>query len=336
MPDKRRLVVFLLLASLGLPAVASAATEDDADDDYCAEPAISVQPEDTSIFSFLDKPQQKVSTGLEWLSKRMDTFFASESLYEESTGSYARLTASTILREGGSQSYLGDLSVRVELPHTKKKLKLIIETDADKNIENRPGQPSQPTPNQALSQTSYFAGVEKELAEESPWNIHTSTGIRIRAPLDPFVRLYMTREVPFEKWKLRFTETLFHFHSSGTGHNTTLEFDRPLSKTDLFRVHSSATWWDQTDHYDLNQSFTFYHEITERRALSYAIAIFGTNKPTSHADTYLLDIHYRQRLHQDWLYAEINPQVLYQKMNNFTPEHSVTLTLEMIFGDTHF
>lgn len=291
--------------------------------------------ERASFFDFLNTPHKEVSSGLEWISKRIDTFFANEDIYEESTGSYARLTGTTLIREGGEQSFLGDLSLRVELPQTKKKLKLIIEADADKNLENRPGDPGQPTPNQALSQTTYFAGIEKEIAEDSLWDVKTSSGIRIRSPLDPFVRLRLSREKVFKLWKLRFTETLFHFHSSGTGHNSVLEWDRPTSKIDLFRVYTSATWWDDTDKYDLSQSITFFHQITDRRALSYSIGVFGTNKPTLQADTYLLDVRYRQRLHNNWLYAEINPQVLYLKTGNFTPVHTLNLKLEMIFGADH-
>jgi len=335
MPKQILLFVCLFITSTGYPLTVLAQIDDDLDSQYCPGPAIAVQEEDQSFFTFLNSPHKDASSGLEWLSKRIDTFFANEDLYEESTGSFARLTASTILREGGKQSYLGDLSVRLELPHTKKKLKLIIETDADKNLENRPGQLSQPTPNQALSETTYFAGVEQKLAEKSLWDVSTSTGIRIRSPLDPFVRLRMKREVVFKYWKFRFTETLFHFHSSGTGHNSTFEWDRPMSKKDLFRWHTTATWWDDTDHYELSNSLSFFHEITDRRALAYSISVFGSNKPTVQADTYLFDVRYRQRIHKDWLYYEINPQVLYEKINNFTPEKTLTLKLEMIFGDKY-
>ena len=335
MPKIKLFIICLVLSCTGLPLTAIAETDDDSDDEYCPGPAIAVQEDEKSFFEFLNTPHKKTSSGLEWISKRIDTFFASEDIYEEATGSYARISASTIIREGGQQNFLGDLNLRIELPHTKKKLKLIIETDADQNLESRPGQTGETSPNQALSNTTYYAGVEKELTEKSLWNVRTSTGIKIRSPLDPFVRLRISREALFDTWKLRFTETLFHFHSSGTGHNTSLDIDRPISKTDLVRMHTSATWWDNTDHYELSHSFTFYHEITERRVLSYGIGIYGTNKPALQADTYLLDIHYRQRLHKDWLYAEINPQVLYLKTGDFKPEHSLTLKLEMIFGEKY-
>lgn len=337
MPDKQPLLILLLLGCIVLPCSAIAQDNENApEDEYCPGPIISVQEEEQSFFDFLNKPQKNISTGLEWLTKRIDTFFADEDIYEESTGSYIRISGSSILREGGQQSFLGDLNIRLELPRTKKKLKLIIETDADQNLENRPDQQGQTTPNQTLSNTTYYAGLEKELAEKSLWDIRTSTGIKIRSPLDPFLRLRMSREVLFDTWKLRFTETLFHFHSTGSGHTTSLEIDHPTSKTDLVRMRTSATWWDNTDHYELSHTFTFFHEITDRRVLSYGIGVYGTNKPALQADTYLLDIRYRQRLHKDWLYAEINPQVLYLKTGNFEPEHSLTLKLEMIFGEVHF
>ncbi len=318
------------------PAPAPTTTKDASDTSESPKAVINVKKDKTSVFDFLDVPQKNISSGLEWLSKRIDVFFANENVYAESTGSYARLSGTTILRDGGRKSFLGDLNIRVELPHTQKKLNLIIESDADKNLAQRPDQQSQPTPNQALSATTYFAGLDKKLAEKSAWDIHRSIGIKLHVPLDPFIRLRMSRDVLFNKWKIHFTETLFHFHSRGSGYDTTLEWDRALSKTDLFRIHTAATWWDDTDTYDLNHSFTIFHEFTERRALSYSISVFGKNKPIMQADTYLIDIRYRQLLHKDWLFYEINPQIIYQRTNQFRPEHSVALKIEMIFGADHF
>lgn len=321
-----------------LEAPASDVSNDNANDEIETDDAvIPVKKEEApSIFDFLDVPQKEISGGLEWLSKRIDVFFANENLYEESTGSFARLSGTMILGDGGKKSFLGDLNIRAVLPRTQKKLNLIIESDADKNLSNRPDQQNQPTPNEALSNTTYYAGIQKKIAPKSVWDVHTSVGIKLHIPLDPFVRLRMSREVLLQKWKFHFTETLFHFHSRGNGHDATMEWDRALSKTDLFRIHSSATWWDDTDTYDLNQSFSVFHEFTERRAMSYSISVFGTNKPRMTADTYLLDLRYRQLLHKDWLFYEINPQILYRKENNFRAEHSVAIKLEMIFGQDHF
>ena len=318
------------------PAPAPTTTKAAGDNNQNPKAEIAVEKDETSVFDFLNAPQKNISSGLEWLSKRIDVFFANEKIYDESTGSYARLSGTTILRDGGKKSFLGDLNIRVELPHTQKKLNLIIESDADKNLAKRPDQQSQPTPNQALSATTYFAGIDKNLSGKSAWDIHTSVGIKLHVPLDPFVRLRMTREALFVKWKFHFTETLFHFHSRGNGYDSTMEWDRSFGRKNLFRLHTSATWWDDTDLIDLNQSFTVFHEITERRAVSYSIGVFGKNKPIMQADTYLIDIRYRQLLHKDWLFYEINPQVLYQKSNDFQPEHSVALKLEMIFGADHF
>ena len=125
---KRLSIICLLLVSACLSCPGRAETNDDTEND-CPGPAIAVQKNEASVFHFLDAPQKNISTGLEWLSKRIDVFFANENIYNESTGSYARLSATTIFRDGGKKSFLGDLNVRVELPHTQKKLNLIIETD---------------------------------------------------------------------------------------------------------------------------------------------------------------------------------------------------------------
>ena len=78
-----------------------------------------------NYFSILDASHHSVSSGFEGLARNIDTFFANEKGYYESTGSYLQLTADMLWEEGGRISYTGHVRIKLELPNTKKSLNLL-------------------------------------------------------------------------------------------------------------------------------------------------------------------------------------------------------------------
>lgn len=291
--------------------------------------------DDDSSFEFLNSPHSVVSDGVETVAKYMDIFFADEKIYQESTKSYAILSGKAITDKHGETRYAGDLRIKIDLPKTKKKMKLVLESDTEQELQSGLDHPAEQSPGKAASEADYYAALQRELAEFDEWKFYSSLGLKLRIPLDPFLRIRATRLENFAKWKMRFSETLFWFDSLGTGAASLLEFDRTMYNNLLFRSTSSAIWKDETDDYELTQSFKLFHEITERRAVSYTIAAYGTNKPTIHSTSYLFNIRYRQRIHKDWLFIEIKPEVLYERENDFHPEPTLTLQVDMIFGNKY-
>ena len=74
-----------------------------------------------------------------------------------------------------------------------------------------------------------------------------------------------------------------------------------------------------------------FHAIGKNKALSYYAGVYGLSEPQLHATHYLLGLTYRQSIHKDYLFIEIQPQILYQKINGFQPEHTLLFSLEMMF-----
>jgi len=305
----------------------------DEDEDY--EIDLLLPPDADSMFGFLDSPHGAISESVEVMAKYMDIFFANEKIYQEATKSYAVLSTQTITDEHGNTRYAGDLRLKLDLPKTKKKLKLVVESDTDQELQSGIEPVTGETPTKAASESSYYAALQRELKQRGEWKFYSSLGIKLRVPLDPFIRLRATRHAHFYKWNMRFSESLFWFHSLGTGASTVIEFDRTFLGNLLFRSTTTAIWEDNSDDYELSQSFSLFHEITERRAISYTIASYGSSEPTVHATSYLFNIRYRQRIHKDWLFIEFRPEIIYERENDFHPERSFIFQIDMIFGDKY-
>lgn len=293
-----------------------------------------LQSGETPGLGFLNTPHSVVSGGVETLAKYMDIFFADEKIYAEATKSYAVFSHQFIMDEHGESSNVGRLKLKIDLPKTKKKLKLLLESDPEtiQTGVERQGQDSQ---TRTATESSYYAALQRELVKLRNWKFYSSLGMKVNEPLDPFLRFRASRRFQFAKWNMHFSETLFLFDSLGTGAATLVEFDRKIGDNSLFRSISSAIWHDKTDDYELKQSFNLYHEISKHRAVSLTIEAFGVSKPTIHSTSYLTYFRYRQRIHKDWLFYEIRPEVLYERENNFHPSPSLILQLDMVFGENY-
>ena len=348
-----KLCLLCLLACSPFAHAADQAVNDEQqeeDEYYCPEDyPIDVQPETSpgiqeetrkaaeelvgeSAFSFLDPQYEYVSDYLRRFTTSVDHFFADTEKPEAVTGSYLQLTFDTLWNEAGDINFDPNIRFRLHLPQMQRKLKLIIESDPDekRNTQELETNQVQSTPNTQQS-SGVYTGLEGKVGGGETWDIKPSLGVRIRAPLDYYVRLRATREHYFENWKLYFNETLYWFDSTGYGADTTVEWDRLLSEKVLFRSSSFLRYTQERELFDMSQSFNLIHQINDKRKVIYKIAAFADSKPSLYATSYLININYRQNVHKDYMFVELQPQIYFQKINNFDSEFSLLLRLELFY-----
>ncbi len=286
---------------------------------------------------YVDASHRAISSALELTVKKIDVFFADSKVYRDATNSYLQLTGDVIFREQREVDLDGRVRAKVSLPKTKERLKFLIETDPQEriNIEgNAPSAPPPASPDNA-DETDYFASLEKVFPELKRWDIRPSVGIKFNSPVDPFVRLRLRRNTNFAKWAFRFEQNFFWFDSVGTVSNTLLEFNRELTKRMLFRSSSGATYRRETREFELSQTFTVFHTLSERRALAYETGVFGTDEPTVEASRYFVSVRYRQLIHKKWLFVELIPAVSFSKEDDWGPTNSLILRFDIVFGQQY-
>ncbi|MDH5571923.1 MAG: hypothetical protein OEY89_09170 [Gammaproteobacteria bacterium] len=305
----------------------------DTEDDYVDDYEYPILPESPFI-SFIDSSHTNISSGIEYISSGIDAFFSNEKFYRETTSSYLRYRIDTTFFEGGEQTSKGELRVRIDLPITRKKLKLVFESDP---IEPTNSTQALSDQTQETNNSDYYLGIEENQKEKEKkkWRLSRSLGVKVRWPLDFYVRLRITRDFPFDNWILKVNETLYWFDSIGSGFDTYLDFERNLSSNVLFRASSAARWSDENDYFTLSQFFSIFHTLSERRAISYYIGVIGQSQPQIHSSDYLIGSRYRQKLYRDWLFAEINPEIQYRKTADFKAEHKIIFTVEAFFGSKY-
>jgi hypothetical protein len=150
----------------------------------------------------------------------------------------------------------------------------------------------------------------------------------------PFARTRASLAVPIEQWRTKLEETAFWFNSTGLGESTQLDLERPISEPMLFRATSVAVWLKSTHHYDLRQDLSLYHKLDDRNALLYQISAIGVSSPHTQVTDYVLLVLYRYRVHRDWMFLEVSPQLHFPKEQNYRRSPMLSMRLEMLFDET--
>src|SRR3569623_413717 len=109
-----------------------------------------------------------VSHSLESMARNIDAFFAADQTFEESTRSYARVRIDTKLDNDLQIGFDGDVRVKIDLPRTERKLKLLIESDDT----TRTGVPDRldDTPIDVVRRQDYLLSLER-VNEENKWDV---------------------------------------------------------------------------------------------------------------------------------------------------------------------
>lgn len=275
----------------------------------------------------------------------IDAFFGNDRNYQESNDSVVQIDISRLMGYGGLHNFVFQGKAKVHLPQTEKKLHLLLESDPDKNTVNAPTQAQIVPPVTTTAPTSYGAGLRYESSEEKRWHFSTDGGIKF-AGLNtaPFARMRGSYEVPLERWRFKAAETAFWFNTTGPGETTQVDFERPLgnpvllfvpplSEPPVFRATSVSTWLNNTQRFDLRQDFAVFQTLSERSAMLYQTSVVGVSSPDFQAQVtdYVILLLYRYRLHQQWTYLEINPQLHFPRERNFKASGALSVRLQILF-----
>jgi hypothetical protein len=188
-----------------------------------------------------------------------------------------------------------------------------------------------PSNNKASTPGSIAAALRYEKAEAERWHFSTDGGIQLAGLAStPFVRARLSLAMPLELWRLKVAETVFWFNTIGAGESTLIDFERPLGEKLLFRASSNATWLNDTQNFDMSQSFSFFHTWNERTALLYQISAVGVSQPQTQVTDYVILMTYRYRLHREWLYLEVSPQIHYPQVEGYQISPLLSLRLEVL------
>src|SRR3569832_2727039 len=169
-------------------------------------PAAEVPSTPPLLLKKAEETHIAVSHSLESMARNIDAFFAADQTFEESTRSYARVRIDTKLDNDLQIGFDGAVRVKIDLPRTARKLKLLIESDAT----TRTGVPDRldATPLDVVRRQDYLLSIER-VNEVNKWDVRPATGNKQRRKPDPNLRLRATRYHDLSGWLMRTAGSVF-------------------------------------------------------------------------------------------------------------------------------
>jgi hypothetical protein len=299
------------------------------------QPGSVTEPESPpGLFASMDAQRNFVSEKIVTYSKDIDEFFGDKRYFQEKNDSVILLGINQAFEQSGNNPFAAEVQAKLDFPSTQKRYSLVVESNPDQKTAGEAKANPATTAKTTATTQQYAASLRFEQHEESRWHFSSELGAQFNFPLDPFTRARGSYSIPIEDWRLKVAETVFWFSSSGLGETTQLDFERLLSPPVLFRSTSTSTCFEAPQNCDLSQSLSIYHTLSERAALVYQASVIGVSQPEFTENDYILLLRFRYKLHKEWVFFEITPQIHFPRTDNFRLNGLLLLRLEMLFGAT--
>jgi len=165
--------------------------------------------------------------------------------------------------------------------------------------------------------------------------VQTDAGVKLRTPPDPFARADLRRVWDAGPWSIRLKEELFWFTSDGFGQTAELDIDRVVGEDTAVRTDTTVDWRDDTDELRLTFGVALLKVLGERETLAYETGLQASNRPTLAVNRYRVGARLRRRLHKDWLFLGVIPEILWRREDGFVPVPGIRLQIEFRFGERY-
>jgi len=292
------------------------------------------QAQQSDLLDSINAPRDYLSGKIANFASNIDRFFGGDRHYQESNQSVVQLDLTRVAGYGGDRKF--DLAARanLRLPATEGRLHLLLETDPEKNITAEKTQNQPVALDKVTVPGSVAVAARYETAETSVWHFNTDAGLKFPIPIQPFVRARGSFSAPMGEWRLKATESVYWFNSIGVGETTQLDLEHILSAPVLFRASSTATWLHDRQNFELRQDLSIYHTLNDRTALLYQASATGVSNPAYAVTDYVVLLLYRYRLHREWLFFELSPQLHFPQVMKYQSSPALSMRLEMLFDES--
>ncbi|CAH1044444.1 hypothetical protein [Halomonas sp. TD01] len=268
-------------------------------------------------------------------SRNIDSFFGGDQSASADNRSYLRLGQEIDWMEGEGTN--GDISVRyrIDLPTTEDRLRLIIESDPEESQGTLADQGSGRLYNDQRDRRTSTFGLDwlESRDKRENWSNRFGAGVRLRLPLDPYVRFTSERLWDFKDspWQLESFNRLSWFNNSGYSARTEWDIGRPLSANRHLRFITNVQWREEEDTLEYSEVVQLNQRLNRRSALRYSAIAIGESLSNPRMTNYYLQTRYRRDIHKGILFADVIPELHFQREVSYDPRWAMTLRVEMYF-----
>jgi len=298
--------------------------------------ALSENPsEEQNKSPLIDRVHREVGTKLDRYAQYFDNFFADKRSNEEAGDTQIRIISSLRYQEGGGIDVTPRVRARLTLPHLKRRVHLLIDTESDDISTLSDQSVIKPSSNETNEQTS----IAIQLAQKSTADLGIShrIGLTLRNDqLNPKARSLVRFTWQASKRDLvRFTQSIFWERFDGFGQESRFDFEHLLRNRDpqqssLLRLTLRGLNSEASDGYEWSLPLEILTALPNQRAYAYGASISGVTGSDSGITNSAVFFRYRQSLWREWCFVDLTPQLEWPKAKGRNTTALVTVSLEII------
>nr|WP_284709319.1 hypothetical protein [Marinobacter sediminum] len=299
-------------------------------DDYWAEPRDSYW---MNFSNWVLRQERTQGPRVQWLGQWADRTLSGSAHGLPNNDSYLRIGFATESEHGDPAQFEPEARFRLDIPTTKRKLRLVIESESEELIplaeRQRDRQLTEPdrTETQATGALRYLTRIGDAI------NFSNDIGVRLRIPADAFWRVTAQKQWrPDGNWTLTAQQRFYYYHNDGWGERTWFGAGRPVGNGWYFRSSTELEWVHNDRQFVTAQIFSLRKHLNNRSTVTPRLGVLGESQPVWRTTSVFADLTWRYRLHSDWVYAELIPALTFPREENFSDQASVVFRIELYFS----
>ena len=290
------------------------------------------QKEQSYTLALVDEAQRFISTQWTDLNYNTDMFFSNRGYRRSENKSMIMAYYAIYKKENFDPKYNFDLKIKVHLPSTTKRMKIVIEKERDEILESSSSTAVIAGDNEAApTKSNYVAGLNYLLSTSPYYEMFLDFGMKILLPLDPFTKFRIQKNITTSFVNISAAQKLILYRQDGFQEVTQLSFSRKFNQTFQTEQTNSLSWEDKTDTFILRNSLALYQNIADEKTMSYGIGANARLSPVLFYYSYVCAITYRQLIHSSWLYASLTVGADFPKEHDFDMEKFIMGRVEVFF-----
>lgn len=280
-----------------------------------------------------------VAAKWEQFNRSVDMFFTNQGSRDQENKSSIMVYSSFYKKEGRSVEADYDFHLRIDLPNTTKKLKIVIEkqqdeiSDAlsDSTVSNKSiSKTGQVT--DAKRQNNYAAGANILLKQSKYFVSLFNFGIRLNMPLNPFAKLELQKDIKTKHMNIELSQKVLYYRQAGLQEISQLTLNKKFNQKVQLDFINSLVWSEETDYIILRNSFVLYHSLGHEKGLTYSVGANTRFHPYRY-DSFDTSLSYRQLIYNEWLYGTWTIGADYPKANDYKDEKFVQFRIDLYFKE---
>lgn len=302
---------------------------------------------DPSVAETKDQAQEFLSFGVELMEEtreivsrkvkkaaiELDNFISGQEVDDVVNGTYIKLGFSETLEKAGRTYVKQKVKLKLDLPNTEKRLKIIFESDPEDNDSLEERNRELVSESVRLTDDGSTSGALRAmLAGNDKWRVSIDAGLR-STPIDPFARCRIKRKDQFgDQLNTRIQQSLYYFDEDGWIESSELYIQYQLTERVYLVNKMEAQFQDQDNTFEFAQVASILQIVSDRHSLSYSMGVIGENRPVPRATSYFFNMAYRYRLMRKWIFLNVIPDFSFPREEDFTLQPSLTIRLDFILS----